>query len=181
MSRGNGDILYVRLCSLIAVIIILIACINYMNLATARSGNRAREIGMRKVVGARKGAIVRQFMGEALIYASIAFVVSLILVELLLPVFNNLSQKDLSLGLVENVDLYGRMLLIALVTGVISGSYPALYLSAFKPVSVLKGTLVSGRRGTLVRKCLVVLQFSPFRHSDYRHNGCALSTAVYPQ
>ncbi len=157
---GHGDILYVKLSSLIAGIILLIACINYMNLATARSGNRAKEIGMRKVVGARKGAIVRQFMGEALIYASIAFVVSLILVELLLPVFNNLSQKELSLGLVENVDLYGRMLLIALITGVISGSYPALYLSAFKPVSVLKGTLVSGRRGTLVRKCLVVLQFS---------------------
>ena len=157
---GNGDIFYVRLSSLVAGIILLIACINYMNLATARSGNRAREIGLRKVVGARKGAIVRQFMGEALIYALIAFVVSLVLVELLLPVFNNLSQKDLSLGLVENFGLYGQMLLIALVTGVISGSYPALYLSAFKPVSVLKSTLVSGRRGTFVRKCLVVVQFS---------------------
>jgi putative ABC transport system permease protein len=157
---GHGDILYVKLSSLIAGIILLIACINYMNLATARSGNRAREIGMRKVVGARKGAIIRQFMGEALIYALIAFAVSLVLVELLLPVFNNLSQKDLSLGLVENVDLYGQMLLIALVTGVISGSYPALYLSSFRPIHVLKGTLVSGRRGTFVRKCLVVLQFS---------------------
>ncbi len=157
---GNGDIFYVRLSSLVAGIILLIACINYMNLATARSGNRAKEIGLRKVVGARKGAIFRQFMGEALVYALIAFAVSLVLVELLLPVFNNLSQKDLSLGLVENFGLYGRMLLIALVTGIISGSYPAMYLSAFKPVSVLKSTLVSGRRGTFVRKCLVVLQFS---------------------
>ena len=157
---GNGDIFYVRLSSLVAGIILLIACINYMNLATARSGNRAREIGLRKVVGARKGAIFRQFMGEALIYALIAFVVSLVLVELLLPVFNNLSQKELTLDLRENIGLYGQMLLIALITGVISGSYPALYLSAFKPVSVLKSTLVSGRRGTFVRKCLVVLQFS---------------------
>jgi putative ABC transport system permease protein len=157
---GHGEILYVKLCSLIAVIILLIACINYMNLATARSGNRAREIGMRKVVGARKAAIIRQFMGEAMIYALIAFAVSLVLVELLLPVFNNLSQKDLSLGLRDNIGLYGRMLLIALITGIVSGSYPALYLSAFRPASVLKGTLFSGRKGTLVRKCLVVLQFS---------------------
>jgi ABC-type antimicrobial peptide transport system permease subunit len=99
-------------------------------------------------------------MGEALIYALIAFVVSLILVELLLPVFNNLSQKELSLDIQTNIGLYGQMLLIALITGVISGSYPALYLSAFKPVNVLKGTLVSGKKGTIVRKCLVVLQFS---------------------
>jgi ABC-type antimicrobial peptide transport system permease subunit len=157
---GKGDILYVRLCGLIAVIILLIACINYMNLATARSGNRAKEIGMRKVVGARKGAIIRQFMGEALIYALIAFALSLVFVELLLPVFNNLAQKDLSLNLRDNIGLYGQMLLIALITGVISGSYPALYLSAFRPASVLKGTLVSGKKGTFVRKCLVVLQFS---------------------
>jgi putative ABC transport system permease protein len=157
---GHGDILYVRLSSLIAVIILLIACINYMNLTTARSGNRAKEIGMRKVVGARKAAIIRQFMGEALVYALIAFVVSLVLVELLLPVFNNLSQKDLSLSLRDNIALYGRMLLIALITGIVSGSYPALYLSAFRPASVLKGTLFSGKKGTLVRKCLVVLQFS---------------------
>lgn len=157
---GNGDILYVRLCGLIAVIILLIACINYMNLATARSGNRAKEIGMRKVVGARKEAIIRQFMGEALIYALIAFALSLVFVELLLPVFNNLSQKDLSLNLRDNIGLYGQMLFIALITGVISGSYPALYLSAFRPASVLKGTLVSGKRGAFVRKCLVVLQFS---------------------
>jgi putative ABC transport system permease protein len=157
---GHGDILYVNLCSLIAMIILLIACINYMNLATARSGNRAKEIGMRKVVGARKAAIIRQFMGEALIYALIAFAVALVLVELLLPVFNNLSQKELSLGLRDNAGLYGQMLLIALVTGVISGSYPALYLSAFKPASVLKGTLLSSRKGTFARKCLVVLQFS---------------------
>jgi putative ABC transport system permease protein len=157
---GHGDILYVRLSSLIAVIILLIACINYMNLATARSGNRAKEIGLRKVVGARKGAIVWQFMGEALIYALIAFAVSLVLVELLLPIFNNLSQKELTLDLRNNIGLYGKMLLIALVTGIISGSYPALYLSAFRPASVLKGTLVSGKRGALVRKCLVVLQFS---------------------
>jgi len=157
---GNGDILYVRLCTLIAVIIVFIACINYMNLATARSGNRAREIGMRKVAGARKGAIIRQFMGEALIYALIAFAVSLVLVELLLPVFNNLSQKELSLDVRGNIGLYGRMLLIALATGVISGSYPALYLSAFRPANVLKGTLTSGKGGAFVRKCLVVLQFS---------------------
>jgi putative ABC transport system permease protein len=157
---GHGDILYIKLSGLIAGIILLIACINYMNLATARSGNRAKEIGLRKVVGARKGAIVRQFMGEALIYALIAFAVSLVIVELLLPVFNNLSQKELTLDLRDNIGLYGRMFLIALVTGVISGIYPALYLSAFKPAKMLKGTLVSGKRGTFLRKFLVVLQFS---------------------
>jgi putative ABC transport system permease protein len=156
---GHGDILYVKLCIVIAVIILLIACINYMNLATARSGNRAREIGMRKVVGARKSAIIRQFMGEALVYALIAFALSLVFVELLLPVFNNLSQKDLSLDVRGNAGFYGVMLLIALATGLVSGSYPALYLSSFRPVSVLKGGFVSGKGGAFVRKCLVVLQF----------------------
>lgn len=115
-----------------------------MNLATARSGNRAREVGMRKVAGAHRTDIIKQFFGESILLAFIALVFSLIIVKLLLPAFNNLAAKELSMNISGN--LLGLLILfgIALLTGIISGSYPAIFLSSFQPARVLKGSLQSG-------------------------------------
>jgi len=156
----HGDMTYVLIFSLVAFFILLIACINFMNLTTARSGNRAREVGMRKVSGAYKSDIIKQFFGESLLLAFIALVISVCLVLLLLPVFNNLAAKELSLlGMGSQWLLFG-LGVIALLTGLVSGIYPALFLSAFQPVKVLKGSSHSKAKGALFRKALVVFQFS---------------------
>ena len=158
-GRG-GQIEQVRIFSIIAFLILLIACINFMNLATARSANRSREVGIRKVVGASRRNLIKQFFGESFFLTLIALVVALILVELLLPIFNSLAGKQLDLDLsLRNMVLFW-VLIIALFTGLVSGSYPALLLSSFQPVTVLRGALKSGTRGSLFRRILVVFQFS---------------------
>jgi putative ABC transport system permease protein len=159
-DQAHGDITFVTIFSVIASFILLIACINFMNLATARSGNRAKEIGMRKVVGAYKKNIIQQFFGESILLAFIALLFALILVWLLLPVFNNLSAKELSLDVSGNPWILLGLISIALFTGIISGTYPALFLSAFRPVKVLKGASQSSSKGSVFRKILVVFQFS---------------------
>jgi len=159
-DTAHGDITYVTIFSIIAFFILLIACINFMNLATARSGNRAKEVGMRKVAGAHKTDIVRQFYGESIFLAFIALFVALTIVWLLLPTFNNLAAKELSMGVSGNLLVLLGLLGITLLTGIISGSYPALFLSAFKPVKILKGSLRSGSKGSVFRKILVVFQFA---------------------
>ncbi len=159
-DTAHGDITYVTIFSIIAFFILLIACINFMNLATARSRNRAKEVGMRKVAGAHKTDIVRQFYGESIFLAFIALFVALTIVWLLLPTFNNLAAKELSMGVSGNLLVLLGLLGITLLTGIISGSYPALFLSAFKPVKTLKGSLRSGSKGSVFRKILVVFQFS---------------------
>jgi putative ABC transport system permease protein len=159
-DRPHGDITYVTIFSLIAFFILLIACINFMNLTTARSANRAREVGMRKVAGAYRRDLVRQFFGESILLAFIALIFAVGIVVLLLPVFNDLAAKELSFGISGNVHALLVLVGIALLTGIIAGSYPALFLSAFQPAIVLKGTLHSGTRGSIFRKVLVVLQFS---------------------
>jgi len=159
-DSAHGDITYVTLFSLIAFFILLIACINFMNLATARSGNRAKEIGMRKVSGANKADIIRQFYGESTLLAFISLLLAVVLVWLLLPVFNNLAAKELSLDITGNLSILLGLLCIAILTGIISGSYPAFFLSAFQPVMVLKGLRLSSSKGSLFRKTLVVFQFS---------------------
>jgi len=159
-DSAHGDITYVTIFSIIAFFILLIACINFMNLATARSGNRAREVGIRKVVGAYKTDIIKQFYGESILLAFIAQIFALIMVWFLLPVFNNLSAKELSMNITGNPLVLLGLLGIALITGIISGSYPALFLSSFHPVRVLKGSSFSGSKGSLFRKILVVFQFS---------------------
>ncbi|MGB2763215.1 MAG: ABC transporter permease [Candidatus Aminicenantaceae bacterium] len=159
-DSAHGDITYVTIFSIIAFFILLIACINFMNLATARSGNRAREVGIRKVVGAYKTDIIKQFYGESILLAFIAQIFALIMVWLLLPAFNNLSAKELSMNITGNLLVLLGLLGIALITGIISGSYPALFLSSFHPVRVLKGSSFSGSKGSLFRKILVVFQFS---------------------
>ena len=153
----GGRIEYVRLFSIVAVFILLIACINFMNITTARSARRAKEIGVRKVVGALRISLIRQFIGEALMLTGIAMAVALLLLAILLPAFNSLTQKQIVFpsGVVFWVCIAG----VLLVTGVIAGSYPALFLSSFRPVSVLKGTLKLSGGNVLFRKGLVVFQF----------------------
>jgi ABC-type antimicrobial peptide transport system permease subunit len=155
-----GQIKYVYIFSLIAFFVLLIACINFMNLSTARSANRAREVGVRKVVGALKGHIIRQFYGESVIYAFIALVFAVILVVLLMTPFNNLSGKELSLGILGSGMILVGFLGVTLFTGLVAGSYPALFLSSFQPVRVIKGSLKSGTGGSLFRRILVVVQFA---------------------
>ena len=154
----GGRIEYVRLFSLIALFILVIACINFMNLSTARSGKRAREIGVRKVIGAARGQLIRQFMGESVLLACMAALVALLLVRLALPAFNQLTGKSIALPF-EQLSFWGILLLLTGLTGIFSGSYPALFLSAFNPVKVLKGTFSFGTRSLWFRKGLVVFQF----------------------
>ncbi|HEX9654599.1 MAG TPA: ABC transporter permease [bacterium] len=156
---GHGDVQYVRIFSAIAVFVLLIACINFMNLATARSEKRAREVGLRKVVGAHRYQLIGQFFGEAILLSLLAFLFALIFAELLLPVFGDLSGKALALERLETFMLFG-FFAIAVLCGIVSGSYPALYLSSFKPVATLKGSKSSQTGGSSFRKTLVVLQFA---------------------
>ncbi|MDE2729225.1 MAG: ABC transporter permease [Gemmatimonadota bacterium] len=155
----NGDIRFVVLYTLIACLIPLIACINFVNLATARSAMRAREVGVRKVMGANRTQLLGQFLGEAVVMASLAMIVSVILVQLALPAVNAIAGKQLffplSNGLVLAVLVFGAILI-----GLAAGSYPAVYLSAFLPTEVLKGNPDTGGRGLSLRKILVVVQFA---------------------
>src|SRR5258708_5412003 len=135
---GQGNIQYVNIFFVVALFILAVACINFMNLATARSTRRAKEVGLRKVVGAGRMQLIGQFLGESLLISFIALLIAIGIVCLLLPVFNNLAGKELSIQLLDG-KLIALLLGIALFTGLISGSYPALFLSGFKPVEVLKG------------------------------------------
>ena len=154
----GGRIEYVNLFSMVAIFILLIACINFMNLSTARSVKRAREIGVRKVVGAGRQVLIKQFIGESMLITAIAMAFALVLFALLLPTFNQVTQKQIGLPL-NRPEFWIGISIITLITGLISGSYPALFLSSFKPVKVLTGTLKLGPSVTLFRKGLVVFQF----------------------
>jgi ABC-type antimicrobial peptide transport system permease subunit len=159
--RGSGgDIVYVRIFSLIAIIILLIACINFMNLATARSEHRAKEVGLRKVVGAKRKQLMTQFFGESVVLAILALFIAVILVELLSPVFNDLAGKELSLNLIRGSNNLIALVIITLATGVLAGSYPAIFLSAFKPARTIKGITKSKGGGRNIRRTLVIVQFS---------------------
>ena len=157
-NENKGDIAYVYIFSAIALFIVLIACINYMNLATARSMNRAREVGMRKVVGAYRLQLVGQFLSEALLFAVISFVVACGIVELLLPAFSQFTGKQLVLDLVKLDWLPMALLAMALLVGLISGSYPAFFLSRLRPAFILKGSATSS--SSWFRQGLVVTQFA---------------------
>lgn len=158
-QTGGGRIGYVRLFSTIAWIILFIACINFMNLATARSEKRAREVGVRKVMGAGKKRLIIQFIGEALIMALLSAIAGIVIISLALPAFNTLVQKNLVLGLDNPIHVY-TLLLITLICGLVAGSYPSLYLSSFNPVYVLKGIKLKTGSAAYIRKGLVVLQFT---------------------
>ncbi len=154
-----SDIRYVYIFSVVAIFMLLIACINFMNLSTAGASKRAREVGIRKVLGSLNGQLVRQFLLESLLLTSFAFLLSLILVFWTLPLLNKLSGKNLSFDLLSNPWLLPGLLLFALVTGLLAGSYPAFFLSSFKPVTVLKGKIASMGKTVSLRSGLVVFQF----------------------
>lgn len=154
----GGRIEYVHLFSIVAVFILLIACINFMNLTTARSVKRAKEIGVRKAVGAVRSVLVKQFISESLLLTSIAVLFSLFIITAVLPLFNQVTQKQIELPF-QDIKFWAELLIITFVTGIVSGSYPALFLSSFNPVKVLKGTLKLDSGTTIFRKGLVVFQF----------------------
>jgi putative ABC transport system permease protein len=157
--EDGGRIEFVRLFGIIAVFILLIACINFMNLSTARSEKRAKEVGIRKVVGAPKSALVGQFIGESVLLALIAGILAVLIVQVSLPAFNKLTDKELFIDY-GNYRNWVFTLGFILLTGIIAGSYPAFFLSSFQPVKVLKGIFRSSKALIAPRKILVVLQFS---------------------
>ncbi len=157
---GGGRITYVKLFTLIAIFILLLACINFMNLSTARATQRSKEVGIRKVIGAGKQSLITQFIGESIIMSLIAAVIAVVMVSLTIPVFNTLLNKHISLDF-SGINNWLLLLSIVLITGLLAGSYPALVLSSFKPVKVLKGALDNSAANTAgVRKVLVVTQFA---------------------
>jgi putative ABC transport system permease protein len=156
----TGNINNVRIFSVIAIFILLIACINFINLTTARSAERAKEVGIRKVVGGARFQLATQFIVESVIICFLAFLVSLLLCSLLLPLFNQLAGKQISTGILNHPFNIIILFLLSFGIGILAGFYPSLVLSSFKPVSVLKGRFSTGTRGLILRKSLVVFQFT---------------------
>ncbi|MFN7118573.1 MAG: ABC transporter permease [Saprospiraceae bacterium] len=156
--QGGGRIIYVRLFATIALFLILIACINFMNLSTARSALRAKEVGIRRVTGAVREQLFGQFLGESLLLSFIAGLIAIGFTALILPWFNNIFETEITLQL-NNVNLWLAWLAIVISTGVVAGSYPALFLSSFQPVEVFKGVVKTGRGAVWFRQGLVVTQF----------------------
>ncbi len=157
--QDGGRIEYVQMFIVIAVFILVIACINFMNLATARSVKRSKEVGIRKVVGAFRQTLIRQFIGESILISFLGLLLGLLIVTLMLPTFNALTEKELSLDF-TSIGFLLMLLCLTLLTGVLAGSYPALFLSSLNPVLVLKGSLKFNSGATLFRKGLVVFQFA---------------------
>ena len=155
----GGSITSIYIFSIIAFFLILIAAINFMNLATARSAGRAREVGVRKVVGSFRSQLINQFLIESLLLSFVALIVALLAVELLLPGFNNFSGKQLTLFLKGHWSFLPYIIAIGVFVGFLAGSYPAFYLASFRPVKVLKGTIQTGMKGSRMRSILVVFQF----------------------
>jgi putative ABC transport system permease protein len=156
---GNSDIAYVYIFSAVALFILLIACINFMNLATARSAGRAKEVGLRKVMGAEKHMLVKQFLVESMLTCIVSLTVAVVLIRLALPFFNSISGMKLKIPFGEVPWLIPAFIGFALITGLLAGSYPAFFLSAFEPVNVMRGTLKSGTAGNRFRSVLVIVQF----------------------
>ncbi len=155
-----GAIIFVYIFSIIAAFVLLIACINFMNLSTARSANRAREIGMRKVMGGTRQNLIIQFFGESFLLTVISMILALLLTGIILNVFNDITGKDLTFQHLLNYKFIIGLIILTLVTTFIAGIYPSIFLSSFKPVSILKGELSKGARGGLFRKILVIFQFT---------------------
>jgi len=158
-STETGAIGFVRLIGIIGVFVLLLACINFMNLSTARSEQRAKEVGIRKTIGSLRGQLIAQFLGESVLLAAISFVLAILLAALSLPWFSVLSGKTLVFPWTSPV-FWALSLVFTIITGLLAGSYPAFYLSGFRPVKVLKGAFKAGRGASAPRKVLVVLQFS---------------------
>ena len=155
----GGAIRYVRLFSIIGTFVLLLACINFMNLSTARSEKRAKEVGIRKAIGSLRGQLIRQFFSESLFIALLSFILSIGLVILLLPPFSEIAEKKMTIPF-GNPLFWTAGLCFVFITGILAGSYPALYLSSFRPVRVLKGKFNVGKLASMPRRALVVLQFT---------------------
>ncbi|HEY4966284.1 MAG TPA: FtsX-like permease family protein, partial [Puia sp.] len=155
---SGGRIEYINLFSLVAIFILLIACINFMNLTTARSLKRAKEVGIRKAIGALRAALIKQFIGESVLISAFAVTIAICLMIYLLPLFNSITQKQIGFPF-SDFSFWLKIILITLFTGLISGSYPALFLSSFNPLKVLKGTVKLTNGAVWFRKGLVVFQF----------------------
>jgi len=156
----TGSITYVIIFGIVAIFLVLIAAMNYMNLATARSASRAREVGLRKVVGSRRGLLMAQFLSESVVLTIISLIISVILLIILLPQFNLLAGKSFGLSILYSPVVILSVIGVILIVGILGGSYPAFYLSRFTPVTVLKGEITQGSAGSLFRKILVVIQFT---------------------
>ncbi len=155
----NGNISYIYIFTAIAFLTLLIACINFMNLSTARSAKRAKEVGLRKVMGAIRSTLIRQFLVESVLFAIASLVVAMIAVHLILPWFNNFVQKELSLSVGDNLFILYLLVGVTLFVGFVAGSYPAVFLSRFQPAKVLKGQKKANKNGFNLRSILVVIQF----------------------
>jgi putative ABC transport system permease protein len=155
----NGNINYVYVFSFIAILILVIACVNFMNLSTARSANRAKEVGIRKVAGSTRGDLITQFLTESVLLSFFSLVLALGIALLLLPMFNNLSGKQLHAEMLFSGRFLPLLVLLVFLVGCLAGSYPAFYLSSFRPIQVLKGKIASGFKGSWLRSSLVVFQF----------------------
>ncbi len=158
-KNTGGFIKYVRMFGVLGLIVLLIACINFMNLSTARSEKAAKEVGVRKAVGSGKKELISRFLSESMLIAALSFVLALAIVIVTLPYFNKLTDKEMSLQ-ISNPVFWMVMIGFTIITGLLAGSYPAFYLSSFNPVRVLKGNLKAGKYSALPRKILVVLQFT---------------------
>jgi putative ABC transport system permease protein len=160
LGDGGGSIEQIRLISFLATFILLIACINFMNLTTARSGKRSKEIGMRKVIGAYRKDIIKQFYFETSFLVLISMVLTVLLAELFLPVFNTLFRKELTLSFLQNPSLLGFLIGTSFVTALVAGSYPALLMSSFRPIRIIKGFSGSPLKRVGFRQALVMVQFT---------------------
>ncbi|MDA3954138.1 MAG: ABC transporter permease [Bacteroidales bacterium] len=156
----NSNSVYVYILSIVALIILALACINFMNLATASSAGRAKEIGLKKVFGSQRRKLIFQFLGEAVVQSFVAMLIAIIIVELLIPGYNNFTGKIITPSFLVELKILGFILGVAFVVGLIAGVYPAFVLSSFKPLKVLKGALKSGTKSGTARKVLVVIQFT---------------------
>lgn len=159
-TTDTGDIRTIYIFLATGLLILLIACINFMNLSTARSASRAKEVGMRKVVGARRKQLIHQFFGETLLFSAFSMALALALVYVFLPSLNNLTGQFIRFSDIGRAEIVLSLIGIVVLVGLLSGSYPALFLSSFQPTSVLKGIFRTGRKGSVFRKVLVISQFS---------------------
>ena len=160
LGRAGGPIFYVYIFSVIAVFVLLIACVNFMNLSTARSANRAREVGMRKVLGAERRRLIGQFLSEAMFFSFLSLIFALILAHIVLPPIRTLTGRNLSMNIMEIPWLIPSLIGLAVIVGIVAGSYPAFFLTRFQPVTVMKGELRSGSSNKRLRRTLVIFQFT---------------------
>lgn len=158
--EANGNLTYIYIFSIIATFILLIACVNFMNLSTARSANRAKEVGIRKVTGSLRSNLIFQFLIESIVITLISLLLALFLAAMVLPMFNQLAGKEMTIDSLITSWLLPELIALTLVVGFIAGSYPAFYLSSFQPIQVLKGSLAKGFKSNWLRSSLVVFQFS---------------------